>query len=161
MQLSAQTAEQIAQLKAQNRTAPLQVSGLENFERSEWFRAIIYYLRGIREGHESVTYRPKIDFGGVVLRLNPGAGRYYAYGVAPDEEVPSFPANRIGRVGCGKSEVEEALTRLVDGELGLLTIEFTPGSTMSLWEKGQDFGCHAVGIPTHREVMNQLFAEES
>ncbi|MBI2594641.1 MAG: hypothetical protein HYW38_00010, partial [Candidatus Colwellbacteria bacterium] len=71
----------------------IQVSGSpsQEFPEARWREAILFYLFGVWADRQSVTYRPKISFGDITLRLDLAEGEYYAYGT-PTEGIPHpFP----------------------------------------------------------------------
>lgn len=130
----------------------IQVSGLvsQEFPGSRWREAILFYLFGIWSDRQSVTYRPKISFGNVVLRLDPN-GEYCAYGVAGDDirDVPSVLEDAHQSVGCAQAEVEIALVRFVKNDrIKVLTITFGLGF-LSLWkaQRRGEYGVATWGIP--------------
>lgn len=130
----------------------IQVSGLvsQEFPESRWREAILFYLFGIWSSRQSVTYRPKISFGDITLRLDQLGGEYYAYGVAGDiHDVPSVSED--ARLGCGgqQAEVELALVRFVKNErIRMLTLKLDSG-LLCFWKKQRrgEYGMASWGIP--------------
>ena|SRR3989338_4400607 len=135
----------------------IQVSGLpsQEFPESRWREAILFYLFGIWTNRQSVTYRPKINFGDITLRLDTSSGEYYAYGT-PHEEMDlyqlRFREEEKLYVRSGKqADVEVALARFVKNDrIRLLTL-YLPRSfgRVELWKKSRrgQYGCTATDIP--------------
>ena len=135
----------------------IQVSGLtsQEFPEGRWREAILFYLFGIWANRESVTHRPKINFGDITLRLAPGDGEYYAYGT-PNEELPTeCPAgerdDHLVVRSWKQADVEVALARFVKNDrIKWLTLSFRYSGRLMLWKKslrGQ-YGIAATDIPT-------------
>lgn len=139
----------------------LQVSGNKFFPEQRWREAILFYLNGIWSDNQIVTYRPKIMFGGVTLRLDFDAGEYFAYGETPGVNLPMqflhLPEVESRRRAEQKlfvrtptqAEVEVALVRFVkDNRIKLLTIKFEHGH-INLWKmsKRSQYRCAAYNIP--------------
>ena len=128
----------------------IQVSGIRCFPMNEWRNAILYFLFGMWGNKNNVTYRPKINFGGVSLRLDLVTGKYYAYGTAPDTEPLTFTGRELVTVD-DKSEVEVSLIRFVKNEdIKRLTIVFPNQMMLRIWKKERrgEYGCAATGLPT-------------
>jgi hypothetical protein len=128
----------------------LQVSGLRCFPENRWREAILYYLFGIWGNKKEVTYRPKINLGGVTLRLDHCVDAYYAYGFS--EEEYSRDGLGIGELSVGyqRLEVENGLIRFVkDDTIRALFINFANGGRLCIWKKSQRsrFGISCRGIP--------------
>ena len=131
----------------------IQISGYTNFPESRWREAILFYLFGMWGNRDNVTYRPKICFGDITLRLDRQDGEYYAYGHAQaPEKVPNCShAERLCVDSGRQTEVEVALIRFVKDdrikELGL----HLPAShgELVLWKKGRrsQYGYAGVGLP--------------
>ena len=127
----------------------IQVSGLEVFPMTRWRESILYYLFGIWANKERVTYRPKINFGGVTLRLDVGRRKYYAYGTAPDVEPFTFTGRELIAFD-DQLDVEVALMRFVkDDDIQRLMIVFPTQKLLCLWktERRGEYRCSATGIP--------------
>jgi len=127
---------------ARVRDHDLQVSGLTNFPESRWREAILHYVIGIWSGNHSVTYRPKITFGDITLRLDDG--EYYACGHLDTPENP--PAISLSDPGLlmvltGKqNDVEVALIRFAkDNRIKQLQLglPLCNGGTLVLWKKAR------------------------
>ena len=128
----------------------IQVSGLTLFPMNRWREGILHYLFGVWGNKDNVMYRPKINFGGVSLRLDVAKRKYYAYGIGPDAELLAFTGREIITLD-DQSEVEVALIRFVkNDEIKRLTIVFPNRSWFYLWktERRGEYRCAAVGIPT-------------
>ncbi len=128
----------------------IQVSGLTLFPMNRWREAILHYLFGVWSNKNNVMCRPKINFGGVSLRLDLGTRRYYAYGTAPDAEPPTFTGREIITID-DQSEVEVALIRFVkNDEIKRMTIVFRNHMWLYIWktERRGEYRCAATDIPT-------------
>lgn len=141
----------------------IQVSGLssQEFPERRWREAILFYLFGIWSGKLSVTYRPKIHFGDITLRLQPSddpeGGEYYAYGHAekPQEPPALGPDDLVVRSGR-KADVEVALARFVKDDrirqlrLGVVCSQNVHRCQFALWkirgERGK-YGYAGIGLP--------------
>ena len=131
----------------------LQVSGSECFSEHRWREAVLYYLFGIWGDKQEVTYRPKISFGNVTLRLDLSTAEYYAYGVSTPELHPEFTDAEILQVESGKqNDVEAALARFVKNDgirLLIITLPLSKNGALALWKKyrrGQ-YGYESIGLP--------------
>lgn len=133
----------------------IQVSGLtsQEFPESRWREAILFYLFGVWADRQSVTYRPKISFGDITLRLDPSSGEYYAYGT-PTEELPyPFPVREDEKLtvrSLRQADVEVALARFVKNDrIKLLTICSECSGRLMLWKKSRrgQYGITATDIP--------------
>lgn len=129
----------------------LQVSGLRIFPEDRWRDCILHFLSGMWGDDESVTYRPKIDFGGIALRFIPETGEYIAYGTS-GELAPaptSWSPEATLTVASTQSEVELGLVRFVKNDRTLLLIiRLRGGGEVRLWKKRwrSRFGISAQGI---------------
>ncbi|MEM9336537.1 MAG: hypothetical protein AAGA35_01625 [Patescibacteria group bacterium] len=136
----------------------LQISELKTFPENRWREAILHYLFGIWADKESVTYRPKIHFGTMCLRLNQASREYFAYGSSPNWEVhQSFRGEEILITeGCGQDEVEGALIRFVKNDrIRILAITLGNDQFLRLWktDKRSEYGCHG-DVPSTMEEMS-------
>jgi len=132
-----------------NADRSLQISGNRTFEENRWREAILFYLFGIWSGKEDVTYRPKIHFGMMCLRLDPDTGQYFAYGASPDWEIPQdLGGELLITDGCGKYEVEVSLARFVKNDrVRMLVISFGDGQFLRLWkdpDRRGKYGCNGT-----------------
>ena len=133
----------------------IQVSGLtsQEFPESRWREAILFYLFGIWADRQSVTYRPKIGFGDITLRLDPGDGEYYAYGTAHEELPYPFPVRedeKLTVTSWKQADVEVALARFVKNDrIKLLTLCLRYSGRLMLWKKSRrgQYGITATDIP--------------
>lgn len=124
----------------------LQVSGIKSFDENRWREAILYYLFGMWSGKEEVTYRPKILFGQMCLRLDPGSNQYFAYGASPNWDVPQdLRGGLIITQGCDRDEVEISLVRFVKNDrIRILVISLGNDQYFRLWKKDRrgEYGCN-------------------
>ncbi len=138
-------------------TNDIQVSGLtsQEFPESRWREAILFYLFGIWANRQSVTYRPKICFSDITLRLDRSSddGEYYVYGT-PTEELPyPFPIREDEKLtvrSFRQVDVEVALARFVKNDrIKLLTLSLRYSGRLMLWKKSRrgQYGCTATDIP--------------
>lgn len=135
----------------------IQVSGRTDFSESRWREAILFYLFGMWSGNEDVTYRPKIHFGDICLRLDQrnGDGDYYAYGHQEvREDVPALGSDDLVETSGKQAEVEVALIRFVkDDRIRQLRFCFPSVSnninTLFLWKKKRrgEYGVAGIGLP--------------
>jgi len=131
----------------------IQVSGYTNFPESRWREAILFYLFGMWGNRERVTYRPKISFGDITLRL--GDGEYYAYGhERVREEIPPLDSDDLVETSGKQTEVEVALIRFVkDDRIKQLRLRLPSVSddvaTLVLWKKTRrgEYGYAGIGLP--------------
>lgn len=131
----------------------IQVSGYTNFPESRWREAILFYLFGMWGNRERVTYRPKISFGDITLRL--GDGEYYAYGHAQvPENIPPLDSDDLVETSGKQTEVEVALIRFVkDERIKQLRLRLPSVSddvaTLVLWKKARrgEYGYAGLGLP--------------
>ncbi len=112
-----------------DRTQPreIQICGLTCFPMNQWRNAVCSYLFGMWAGHGSVTYRPKICFDSVTLRLDQDLDQYLAYGRghSPLPNWSSYTDGQIQEVCSGQYEVESGLIRFVkDNRVRVLVIDF-------------------------------------
>ena len=142
-----------AEIEHRDRDADLheiQVSGLTLFPMNRWREAILYYLFGVWGNRDNVMYRPKINFAGVSLRLDPVRRQYYLYGRPEVADVVPVMVDGEWRVLDSQDEVETGLIRFVkNDEIKKFTIQFRDRSILILWkkEKRGEYGVHAYGIP--------------
>ena len=133
----------------------IQVSGLTNFSESRWREAILYYLFGIWGNRSDVTYRPKISFGDIWLRLHSSNGRYYAYGHEEIfEPVPALGNDDLVETSDEQARVEVALIRFVKNDkIKQLRLRFPSVSNdtcvLVLWKKTRrgEYGVASLGLP--------------
>lgn len=137
----------------------IQVSGYTNFPESRWREAILFYLFGMWGNRERVTYRPKVSFGDITLRLDRqteyGKGEYYAYGHAdvPEDIPPLGLEDYLVETSGKQCEVEVALIRFVKDErfrqLRLHLPSVSSTATLILWKKVRrgEYGYAGVGLP--------------
>lgn len=107
----------------------IQVSGSRCFSGTYWREAILYYLNSVWSNDQTVMYRPKINFNGITLRLDPETKTYYAYGQL---ETTDGDADRFDRqmregqnleVSEDQAAVEVGLMRFVrDDSINRLTV---------------------------------------
>ncbi|MCX6784240.1 MAG: hypothetical protein NT141_04245 [candidate division WWE3 bacterium] len=136
---------------AENEYKDLQVSGLTCFPETKWREAVLFYLFGLWGGKHEVTYRPKISFGNVTLRLDRSIGAYYAYGKS-SEILPIFEEEQTIIVDAGKqADVEVALVRFVkDSQIRLIVINLPiTTSSVAIWKKQRrgQYGCSTTHLP--------------
>lgn len=127
----------------------IQVSGNRCFPVNEWRNAILYYLFGVWGNKDYVMYRPKMNFAGVSLRLDPERRCYYLQGRMHVADVVPVMADGERIVLDSQDEVETGLVRFVkDESIKKLTIQFRDGSQFFLWKKERrgEYGVHAYGI---------------
>jgi hypothetical protein len=133
----------------------IQVSGRTDFPESRWREAILFYLFGVWGNRDNVTYRPKIHFGDITLRLNRQSGEYYAYGhaEAPEPSPSLRDSDELVSVSSGKQEeVEVALIRFVkNNRIKQLHLHFPElrGGFLVLWKKDKrsEYGVEGIGLP--------------
>ncbi len=133
----------------------IQVSGFTCFPESRWREAILYYLFGIWGNRSDVTYRPKISFGDIWLRLDSSNGRYYAYGHEETfEQVPPLGSDDLIVTSDEQVKVEVALIRFVKNDrIKQLRLRFPAKSgdtcTLVLWKKTRrgEYGVASLGLP--------------
>ena len=137
-------------------TNDIQVSGLEGFPESRWREAILFYLFGIWSGRESVTYRPKLCFGDITLRLDRQNGEYYAYGHAEvPQDVPPLGPDDLVETSGRQAAVEVALIRFVKDNrikqlrLGVMTDQKVHCAQLVFWKKARrsEYGYAGIGLP--------------
>lgn len=127
----------------------MQVSGLTPFDMNRWREAILYYLFGVWGNKDKVMYRPKINFGGVTIRLDKQTHSYYAYGKAPDAEPAMRITERALIVTSGQADVEVGLISFVKNDaIDRLTIVFPNQGYLYLWKTDRrgEYRCAASGI---------------
>ncbi len=131
----------------------IQVSGRTGFPGSRWREAVLFYLFGIWGNREDVTYRPKIHFGDICLRLDRQSKEYYAYGHAEVPELtPITSSEETLFVRSGQNEVEIGLIRFVkDNRIKKLVLSLGPGGAcqLLLWkkEKRSEYGVAGIRLP--------------
>ena len=132
----------------------IQISGYTNFPESRWREAILFYLFGMWGNRERVTYRPKICFGDVTLRLDRQDREYYAYGHAQvPKDVPPLLGTDLVEPSGKQTEVEVALIRFVKDEsikqLRLRLPSVSLVATLVLWKKARrgEYGYAGIGLP--------------
>lgn len=144
----------------------IQVSGRENFPERRWREAILYYLFGSWSGNSDVTYRPKIIFGSLTLRLDPENGKYFAYGRGTGwpSDMDAVDAIRLSldprfkgiHIICSDraADVERGLIRFVkNNRIKYLRIDIETGKEgvkfVFLWKKERrgEYGIASFGIP--------------
>ena len=133
----------------------IQISGLQEFPESRWREAILFYLFGIWANRQSVTYRPKINFGDITLRLDPSGGEYYEYGHAEvPQDVPPLGPDDLVETSGRQADVEVALIRFVKNDrvkqlrLGVVCDQIHL-SQLVLWKKARrgEYGYAGIGLP--------------
>ena len=132
----------------------IQVSGHTIFPGYRWREAILYYLFGIWGDRLEVTYRPKISFGGVTLRLNVGARAYFAYGEHSGDCGGISAETEMLIVGCGQDEVEQGLIRFVKNDrIRVLVIGLPLRGIINLRKKERrgEYNVTAIGIPRNSD----------
>ena len=136
----------------------IQVSGLpsQEFPESRWREAILFYLFGIWTNRQSVTYRPKINFGDITLRLDPSGGEYYEYGHAEvPQDVPPLGPDDLVETSGRQADVEVALIRFVKNDrikqlrLGVVCDQKVRRAQLVLWKKARrgEYGYAGIGLP--------------
>lgn len=137
----------------------IQISGRTNFPEWRWREAILFYLFGIWSNNNDVTYRPKVHFGDICLRLDRSSGEYYAYGHAEGvrEDVPPLEEYDVVEMSGKQAEVEVALIRFVkDDRVRQLQLHFPAiydpkmhTTTLVLWKKTRrgEYGIAGLGLP--------------
>lgn|GEM_PF-1906780 len=133
----------------------IQVSGFTNFPESRWREAILFYLFGMWGNRDNVTYRPKIMFGDITLRLDRQDGEYYAYGhERVREEIPPLDSDDLVETSGKQEAVEVALIRFVkDDRIRQLRLRLPSVSddvaTLVLWKKARrgEYGVAGLGLP--------------
>jgi len=110
-------------------------------------------------------YRPKINFGGISLRLDQAEGEYWACGTNddPTEGIPLMLVDECDlTVGPAQVQVEQGLVRFVkNNQIRLLTIKLQQGELL-LWKeqrRGQ-YGIYAHDIPTWQQVYEDYVAKK-
>ncbi|HYF10199.1 MAG TPA: hypothetical protein VD967_01160 [Candidatus Paceibacterota bacterium] len=126
----------------------IQVSDLKVFPGNRWREAILCYLFGVW-GDNDVMHCPKIDFGGVTLRLE--HNRYFAYGTAPDTEplTLGFLSEKLD-VDNDKAEVEVGLASFVKNDkIRVFTIMLPDQGLLRFWktERRGEYGCSGYRLP--------------
>lgn len=119
----------------------VQVSGFEVFAHRDWRKAIGFFLAGLAREDFRVTYRPKIAFGTIELRLDVEKGRFRAngYDYLPPENPPALDENEVARVSADRTAVQMALHRFVEGGVSMIEIYFSEAiETLRLWKTAND-----------------------
>jgi len=142
----------------------IQVSGLTDFPEARWREAILYYLFGIWSNNDKVAYRPKIMFNDLTLRLNRGAGTYYAYGrLEVPEKPPRTNGDEMLKVDDpNQCDVEIGLIRFVkNSQIKMLVLNLQPGSLV-LWKKTRrgEYGCAGFDLPYAYSSVGPIWTKE-
>ena len=134
----------------------IQVSGLACFPEERWREAILHYLFGVWADKQDVTYRPKINFGDITLRLDPSGGEYFAYGHAEvPQNVPPLGPDDLVETSGRQADVEVALIRFVKNnrikQLRLCVVcdQKVNRAQLVLWKKAWrgEYGYAGIGLP--------------
>ena len=137
-----------------DRPAPreLHVSGRKVFHEDKWRDCILYYLNGIWSGNLDVTWRPRLYFGGITLRLDEEKGEYFAYGRSQLDPRPEFADNEMLTVGSAQLEIQDGLARFVKNDrIKFLDMGMANGGLVRLWKKSwrSRFGISGISIPEY------------
>ena len=146
----------------------IQISGLQEFPESRWREAILFYLFGIWANRQSVTYRPKINFGDITLRLDPSGGEYYEYGHAEvPQDVPPLGPDDLVETSGRQADVEVALIRFVKNDrikqlrLGVVCDQIHL-SQLVLWKKARrgEYGYAGIELPYTWGIRGPVWTRE-
>ncbi len=119
----------------------IQVSGLSCFSINQWRNAVYYFLTGIWADNGAVTYRPKICFDSVTLRLDLDTSQYLVYGrgYSPLPNMGRYYSEQILEVGSEQFEVEAGLIRFAKNDrVRVLVVDF--GDSRLFLYKGRKRG---------------------
>lgn len=121
----------------------IQVSGLDRFSPQDLKGAIMRFLRGLWKDDFSVTYRPKINFGGCELRLDLGSGSYRAR-LDPDLPVCAAPRRdprSTIEAGPARDTVERALFTFAQSPAKThLIVRLQDGGNFQIWKRPGGYG---------------------
>lgn len=136
----------------------IQVSGLSCYPEERWREAILHFLFGVWGNKDQVMYRPKISFGGIVLRLNTSNCEYYAYkqaSVSQEEPPPCSSCDLVEHSGR-QADIEVALIRFVkDNRIKQLRLWLRSGQEIIFWKKDKrgEYGCcTSLPLPSQEDV---------